>query len=67
MTDEEPLDEETEDEPPQSGPNLTAAMACYGGIAVLAWFTLDGKFLGVVWIFLGGLAVKTYLAKLQKP
>ena len=43
------------------------AMTCYIAIALLAWITLDGKFLWVVWIFLGGLALKTYLAKLQKP
>ncbi len=42
-------------------------MLCYAAIAILAAFTLDGKFLWVVWIFLGGLAFKTYLATLQKP
>jgi hypothetical protein len=36
-------------------------------IALLAAVTLDGKFLWVVWIFLGGLALKTYIATLQKP
>jgi hypothetical protein len=42
-------------------------MACYAGIALLAAFTLDGDFRLVVWIFLGGLAVKTYLVTLRKP
>ena len=35
--------------------------------ALLAAMTLEGKFLWVVWIFLGGLALKTYIATLQKP
>lgn len=42
-------------------------MACYAAIALLATFTLDGKFRLVVWIFLAGLAVRTYLATLRKP
>jgi hypothetical protein len=46
---------------------LYRAMACYAAIALLAGLTLDGKFRLVVWIFLGGLAIKTYLATLQKP
>jgi len=43
-----------------------AAMACYAGIALLAGLTLDGKARMVVWIFLGGLAIKTYLHTLRK-
>jgi hypothetical protein len=43
------------------------AMTSFAALALLAWLTLDGKFLWVVWIFLGGLALKTYLATLQKP
>jgi len=42
-------------------------MAAYVGIALMAALTLDGKFRLVVWILLGGLAFKTYLATLQKP
>jgi hypothetical protein len=42
-------------------------LAGYVAIALLAAETLEGKFLWVVWIFLGGLAVKTYIATLQKP
>jgi hypothetical protein len=42
-------------------------LACYAAIALLAAATLDGKFLWVVWILLAGLAVKTYIATLQKP
>ena len=43
------------------------ALASYGVIAVLATLTLDGKFLWVVWIFLAGLALKTYIATLKQP
>ncbi len=42
-------------------------MGCYAGIALLAGFTLDGKFRLVVWIFLAGLAARTYLHTLRKP
>jgi hypothetical protein len=38
------------------------AMAAYGVLALMAAFTLDGKFRIGVWIFLGGLAVKTCIA-----
>jgi hypothetical protein len=43
------------------------ALAAYAAIAVLAALTLDGKFLWMVWILLAGLALKTYIATLQKP
>jgi len=38
------------------------AMGAYAVLAVSAAFTLDGKFRLAVWIFLGGLALKTYIA-----
>jgi hypothetical protein len=38
------------------------AMAAYGVLALMAAFTLDGKFRIGVWIFLAGLAVKTCIA-----
>jgi len=60
-------DPELESEPQKSGPKFWVAMTCYAAIALLAWSTLDGNFRLVVWIILGGLAVKTYIAKLQKP
>jgi hypothetical protein len=41
---------------------LAAAMGAYAAIALLAAFTLDGKFRLAVWIFLGGLAIKTWIA-----
>jgi hypothetical protein len=44
---------------------LYAALATYAVIALLAAVTLQGKFRIVVWIFMVGLAVKTWLASLQ--
>jgi hypothetical protein len=41
---------------------MYAAMAAYGALALMAWFTLDGVFRWAVWIFLAGLAVKTWIA-----
>ena len=38
------------------------AMGTYVVLALLAAFTLDGKMRTAVWIFLGGLAVKTLIA-----
>ena len=38
------------------------AMAAYGVLALAAAYTLDGKFRLGVWIFLGGLALKTVIA-----
>ena len=52
-------------EPPSM--KFHVALACYGVIALLAWLTLDGKMQWVVWIFLAGLAVKSYLVTLRKP
>ena len=52
---------------PRRGRKFYLALTCYGGIALLATFTLDGKFRSVVWIFLSGLALKTYIATLKQP
>jgi hypothetical protein len=38
------------------------AMGVYVMLALLAAFTLDGNFRLAVWIFLAGLALKTYIA-----
>jgi hypothetical protein len=56
-----------EPDPAKTKRKFYLAMGTYAALAMLAWLTLDGKFLWVVWIFLGGLAVKTYLVTLQKP
>ena len=59
--------DDDESRPTGKGPSLLGALLCYAAIALLAAFTLDGKFRLVVWIFLAGLAAKTYLATLRKP
>jgi hypothetical protein len=41
---------------------LAAAMAAYLFLALCAAFTLQDPFRLVVWIFLGGLALKTWIA-----
>lgn len=41
---------------------LFRAMAAYVALALMAAFTLDGVFRIAVWIFLAGLAIKTYIA-----
>jgi hypothetical protein len=38
------------------------AMGSYAILALLAGLTLDGVFRAAVWIFLAGLAVKTWIA-----
>jgi hypothetical protein len=62
-----PTDDEDESAAKKRGPSFLAAMICYAAIALLAGFTLDGKFRLVVWIFLAGLAIRTYLASLREP
>ena len=44
-----------------------SAMAVYAVLALLAGVTLTGAMRIAVWIFLAGLAVKTWLATLQRP
>lgn len=45
---------------------LVAAMFCFAALALLAGVTLDGVFRIAVWIFLGGLAVKTWIASVGR-
>jgi hypothetical protein len=45
---------------------LYLAMVCYIMLGSLAWFTLDGSFRLATLIFLGGLAVKTWLVTLRR-
>jgi hypothetical protein len=47
-------------------PGLLPAMAAFAAIAALATFTLTGKMRIAVWIFLGGMAVKTFLSSLHQ-
>ena len=39
------------------------AMGTYAFLALMAALTLEGLMRNAVWIFLGGLALKTYIAK----
>jgi diacylglycerol kinase len=43
-----------------------AAMTCYAVLALLCAVTLEGAFRIGVWILLGGLAVKTWIAQAQR-
>jgi len=61
------LPPDSEPDPGKTGPKFYTALACYALIALAAAFTLDGKFRLVVWIFLAGLAARTYLHTLRKP
>jgi hypothetical protein len=62
------------DDPPEpqpesgkTGPKLYIALAFYALFALAAAFTLDGNFRLAVWVFLAGLAARTYLHTLRKP
>jgi hypothetical protein len=52
---------------PKRGRKFYLALAAYAVIALLAALTLDGNFRLVVWILLGGLALKTYIHTLKQP
>ena len=41
---------------------LVWAMCAYAVLALMATFTLDGKFRYAVWLILGYFAVRTYIA-----
>jgi len=41
---------------------LVWAMGAYAALALMATFTLDGKFRYAVWLILGYFAVRTYIA-----
>jgi hypothetical protein len=43
-----------------------AAMCTYGILAIMAGFTLEGRFRLAVWVFLGGIATKTLLVVLKR-
>jgi len=44
---------------------FVAAMACYAMLALLAGLTLEGNLRLATWIFLGGIALRTWLAVLK--
>jgi hypothetical protein len=43
-----------------------AAMCSYAILALLAGFTLEGRIRAAVWVFLGGIAIKTVLVVLKR-
>lgn len=45
---------------------FVAAMACYTVLAILAYFTLDGRIRLVTWIILGYFAIRTCLVVLKR-
>jgi hypothetical protein len=45
---------------------LAVTLASYGVLAVLAFFTLEGKMRLATWIFLGAFALKTWLVVLKE-
>lgn len=45
---------------------LLIAMLCYAALAVLAGLTLEGLFRAAVWVFLGGLVVRTWIAAARR-
>jgi hypothetical protein len=45
---------------------LGLTLAVYAGLAILAFFTLDGKILLATWLFLGAFALKTWLVVLKE-
>jgi hypothetical protein len=45
---------------------FTAAMSSYGILAILAGFTLEGRIRLAIWVFLGGIAIKTVLVVLKR-
>jgi hypothetical protein len=45
---------------------LAATLATFAGLAILAYFTLDGKILLATWIFLGAFALKSWLVVLKQ-
>ena len=62
-----PSGEDAEASPgaPKSNRRYLAGMLIYGVLAVLAGVTLDGTIRIATWIFLGGLALKTWLGVLR--
>ncbi len=45
---------------------FVSAMSAYAVLAILAGFTLDGNLRIATWIFLGGIALKTFLVVLKR-
>ena len=41
---------------------LLIAMLCYAALAAVAGLALEGMFRAAVWVFLGGLLIRTWIA-----
>ena len=54
-------------EPKKAPAKLYLALGCYAVIALLAGWTLDGNARLFIWVFLGYLALRTYLHSARKP
>jgi len=45
---------------------FAVTMGAFAALAILAYFTLDGKILLATWIFLGGFAIRAWLVVLKQ-
>ena len=45
---------------------FAVTLATFAALAILAYFTLDGKILMATWIFLGAFALKSWLVVLKQ-
>jgi hypothetical protein len=45
---------------------FAVALGAFAALAILAYFTLDGKILLATWIFLGAFALKSWLVVLKQ-
>ena len=50
---------------PRMNQRFYGALAILAALAALAWATLDGRVLYATWLFLGGIALKTWLSVLR--
>jgi hypothetical protein len=60
------IDHSCDNETSMTKPGFLAAMVCYALLALLAAFTLDHLPRAVVWLVLGALAAKTWIASTGK-
>lgn len=50
----------------QQSARFSVAMGMYAVLALVAWRILTGPFRAAVWVFLAGLAFKTWIAMYRK-
>ena len=63
----DPAEAATASEASKSTRRYLAGMLIYGVLAVLAGLTLDGNIRIATWIFLAGIALKTWIAMIKEP